>query len=286
MNSAYVSTTWGKMAAHPLSLLMILHKCHEYYDFCIELDDFCNVVRRAESGAGTLLDLRNGALSTVDKALKLLRSLRGVSPTVMRHIEDLGEIYNTVGLAPVPTVLSEMLAIQDMVRTELENRKFLYIPDSQDEFLRKKQLFGRSVYEMFPDARIELTDAGTAFAMELYTACVFHLMRVAEHGLRTLARSVKVRLTHKANFMPLDFGDWNQVITGIRGKIDAARRLTPGPRRQAKLEMYSNAADHCEYMKDIWRNTASHARKSYIESEALATMDRVKAFMQFLSVNL
>ena len=173
-----------------------------------------------------------------------------------------------------------------MVQAELKIRKFLYISTREDELFRKNRLFGNVVYKMFPDARMELRDAGTAFAMELYSACVFHLMRVAEHGLRELARRLSVRLTHKARFMPLDYGDWNQVITGIRGKITTARMLTPGPKRQAKLEMYSNAADHCEYMKDIWRNTASHARKSYTKSEALLTMDRVKAFMQFLSVGL
>jgi hypothetical protein len=173
-----------------------------------------------------------------------------------------------------------------MIGAELEARKFLYVPQDKDEYLLKNRLFGNSVYQTFPSARKELTEAGTALAMDLYTACVFYLMRVAEHGLRELALRLRVKLTHKTKLLPLDFADWNQIITGIKNKITAARTLTPGPKKQAKLEMYSSAADHCEYMKDIWRNTASHSRKSYTKLEALQAMDRVRDFMQFLSISL
>jgi hypothetical protein len=179
-----------------------------------------------------------------------------------------------------------MLSVKDMVRLELKSRKFLYLPETQNAYFQKTRLFGSGVYQSFPDARTELTSAGNAFAFELYTACVFHLMRVAEHGLRVLARRLHVRLSHTGKFLPLDHADWNTVITGIRNQIITARKLPHGPKRQRKFEMYSDAADHCEYMKDIWRNTASHSRKSYTKLEALQAMDRVRDFMQFLSQSL
>jgi hypothetical protein len=173
-----------------------------------------------------------------------------------------------------------------MVQTELEARIFLYIPESRDEYLQKNQLFGKTVYQTFPHARAELTYAGNAFAFELYTACVFHLMRVAEHGLRALARRLSVKVTSKNQLIPLEYADWNQVITGIKNKITGARVLPNNAKKQAQLEKYSDAADHCEYMKDIWRNTTSHARRPYAKTEAMLAMDRVKHFMQFLSVSL
>jgi hypothetical protein len=48
---------------------------------------------------------------------------------------------------------------------------------------------------------------------------------------------------------------------------------------------YSDAADHCEFMKDIWRNNVSHTRKAYSDPEAVAVLQRVREFMEFLAVN-
>ena len=182
--------------------------------------------------------------------------------------------------------MGHLETIRQMVESELKARKFLYLPESQDRYFEKDQLFGEDVYQAFPDAREDLTAAGTAFAMELYTASVVYLMRVAEYGLRKLARRMKIKIIDKATLIPLEYADWGKVVTAIQNEIVSVRKLPHGPKRQRRLEIYSDAADHCDYMKDIWRNTTAHARKSYIESEALATMDRVQAFMQFLSANL
>jgi hypothetical protein len=108
-------------------------------------------------------------------------------------------------------------------------------------------------------------------------------MRAAERGLRMLARRLHVTLTHSGKAVPIEFADWNKIITGIKNKIADAHKLAPGPKRQAKLETYSSAADHCEYMKEIWRNNVSHTRKPYTEDEAIDALKKVRNFMQFLS---
>jgi len=275
------------MAIHLVSLLMILHKCQQYHEFSDELAQLRNDIARLKKSE-ELSETEYGMVSHLaGKAHEMLAGLKGVSPSVLELIRDLGQHYSEVaGGISETQILGDLETIRGMVRSELAIRKFLYIPKSHDDYLRKERLFGNDVYRTFPDARADLKSAGTAFAMELYSSCVFQLMRVAEHGLRELAWRLHVRLSSKGQFLPLDHADWNLVITGIRNEITRVRALPHGPKRQRQLEMYSDAADHCEYMKDIWRNTASHARKSYIKSEALATMDRVKAFMQFLSVSL
>jgi hypothetical protein len=107
-------------------------------------------------------------------------------------------------------------------------------------------------------------------------------MRTAEHGLRALARKLKVTITHGNKECPIEYGEWGKIITAIKNKIADARKLSTGPKRQAKLESYSNAADHCEYMKDIWRNSTCHARTPYKFSEAISVFERVRDFMQYL----
>ena len=95
-------------------------------------------------------------------------------------------------------------------------------------------------------------------------------MRAAEHGLRMLARKLKVKLTHKGKTQPVEYADWEKVIAAIKDKITAARALPHGPKRQERLENLSDAADHCVFMKDIWRNNISHTRKPYTSAEAIA----------------
>jgi hypothetical protein len=229
----------------------------------------------------------------IEGAWKLLASLGiedsgGFSQDVKQTLDEVMSLRGGVW-AGLFVVRADMLArdysrIREGIFRELKNHKFLYLPGHGPKYFAQDRLFGDAVYEKFPSARHEVTEAGNALAFSLYSACVFHLMRVAEHGLRKLARRLDVRLTDKTSFLPLEYADWHKIITGIRGKIEAERKVSSGPRRQEKLEMYSNAADHCEYMKDIWRNTASHARKSYIESSDIRkTNDRSRS-LQFDSL--
>lgn len=183
-------------------------------------------------------------------------------------------------------LLKDLEAVMMEIVIVLSKRKFAYIPPPNDQYFEKEKLFGAEVYEKFEDARQDLKDAGNCLAASLPTASVFHLMRVAEHGLRKLARKLRVRLTHTGKPCPVEFGDWEKIITAIRNKITEARKLPAGPKRQAKLEAYSNAADHCEYMRDIWRNNMAHTRKPYLDAEALGVLERVRDFMIFLGMHL
>jgi hypothetical protein len=169
-------------------------------------------------------------------------------------------------------MLAELILLNQTIIQELAKRKLAYIAQPYDIYFEQEKLFGDSVFEIFPESRQDLKDAGNCLAASLPTASVFYLMRVSEHGLRTLAKKMKVKLTHSGKPCPLEFGDWDKVITAIRNKITEARKLPAGPKRQAKLEAYSSAADHCEYMKDIWRNNMAHTRKPYNSSEAVGVL--------------
>jgi len=176
----------------------------------------------------------------------------------------------------------ELEGLKETMVMELSKQKFAYIPTSATKYFEQEKLFGDSVYEKFETARQDIKDAGNSLAASLPTASVFHSMRVAEHGLRALAKKMRVTISHRGKACPLEFGDWNTVITGIKNKISEVRKLSAGPKRREKLEAYSNAADHCEYMKDIWRNNLSHAGKPYTDPEAIGVLERVRDFMVFL----
>lgn len=177
----------------------------------------------------------------------------------------------------------ELQGLEGQMIQALGKRKFAYIPPPNDKYFERDELFGKEVFEAFGKAQADIKDAGNSFAASLYTACVFHLMRASEHGLRALARKLKVKISHKHQLIPLEYGEWDKIITAITAKIGAARNSANTPKRAHLLEIYSDANQHCLFMKDIWRNTASHARKAYTHNEALAAMERVRDFFQFLA---
>ena len=177
----------------------------------------------------------------------------------------------------------ELQSIKMEVILALSKRKFAYIPPPNAPYFEQEKLFGEDVYSKFEKARLDIKDVGNCFAAGLPTACVFHLMRVAEFGLRSIASKVGISLKDKGKLQPVEFATWDKVIQGINAKIATARTLAHGTQKSKKLQFYSDAAEQCMYIRDLWRNEVSHARKRYNESEALGVMGRIRDFMQLLA---
>lgn len=180
----------------------------------------------------------------------------------------------------------EAKTIRDTIDNELSDRRFVYISKAKAAILDAGADTWKPVWDWCPEAESDIKEAVEAYVLGLNTACVFQAMRVSERGLRGLAKALHVRIVDKKKQCPLEYGTWEKVIQAIGNKINTVRNQPQGPKRQEKLTFYSDAADHCTYMKDIWRNEISHARRSYNDAEALGALNRVKDFMYFLVRNV
>jgi hypothetical protein len=169
------------------------------------------------------------------------------------------------------------------IEGELCQRRFAFVSTAKATMQDSISVDWADIWAKFPSSKDDTERATDCYALEQHTASVFHLMRVAEFGLRALAKKLHVKITHKGKACPIEYGDWEKVITEIKNKIALARTLPAGLKKQTKLEFYSDGADHCMFMKDIWRNNVAHTRKVYNDSEALAVLTRVKGFMAFLA---
>jgi hypothetical protein len=157
----------------------------------------------------------------------------------------------------------------------------MFMPTEEASYWNNPRIFGEMFVLSFPEkASFEMLEVGKCFAAARGTACVFHCMRVAEYGLRNLARKLRITLSDRGKPHPIEFGDWNKVIGAIRSKITRIRQDTVGPRKEKALQFYSSAADHCEYLKDIWRNELMHTRRFYSKAEALGVINRVRDFVE------
>jgi hypothetical protein len=174
----------------------------------------------------------------------------------------------------------------EAVESELKLRRFAFVPVQRVTKLDNIDKDWAGVQATFPTAKDDIRDAVECYALDKHTACIFHLMRVSEHGLRRLARRLRVTLTDKGKKQPLEYADWDKILIAIKNKISDARKLPRGPTKEARLQSWSEAADHCEYMKDNWRNAVSHTRKPYTPTDAMQASERVHAFMSFLAKSL
>jgi hypothetical protein len=184
------------------------------------------------------------------------------------------------------TFAAELEHLKTAIDKDVKRYRYVQVMPDRFEYLSPMTVLGDKVYAAFPDARGDITDAGNCLALELHTAAVFHLIRVAEHGLRALAAKVGAKLKDKGKKQPVEFADWSKVLTGINNRIAAARiKLPKGPKLNALLLFYSEAADHCLYRKEL-RNEISHTRTVYNGPEASGVMERVRAFMMALEQGL
>jgi hypothetical protein len=181
-------------------------------------------------------------------------------------------------------IRARLKPILDGIQNNLNSRAFMYIPAERAKYWQNFDILGEDFILGFPRAAVfEMLEIGYCFAAGRNTACVFHSIRVAEYGLRKLAKKLHVSVSDKDKKHPLEYADWDKVITAIRNKILEIRTLPRGPRKEKKLQFYSGLADQCEYMKDIWRNEIMHSRRRYNEAEALAVITRVRDFVEPLA---
>lgn len=243
--------------------------------------------------------LSQGGLAPVEAVLdqSARQELVGQLTAFSKHCNDAGfsdcsrwadrlatVITNENRVAPLTcvSVFEKLMALAASFKDTCETQLFFCVPSAKRHYYENSDIFGPEFTKAFSaEAISEANEAGKCFALARWTACVFHLMRSAEYCLRYIAKRLKVSLTHKGSSHPVEFADWDKIITACKNEIAKARTLPPGTKRQGILELYSDAADHCLFMKDIWRNNISHTRKPYIEAEALSVFERVRDFARF-----
>lgn len=216
---------------------------------------------------GTLQETATKSLIDADKAIKSLPLSRTI-------LAKYGRLRIAAESEPNVNILEALIKefVTDLL-IELQEPIFLFVPRERRSYYEQREPpFGKIVEDNFPDANRDIAAAGRCFALDEWTASVFHCMRVLEHGLRFLAGKFNV---------PFTVDSWHRVISGIEIGIPNLRskgHLTEDDRRS--ITAYSEVASHFRYFKDAWRNNVSHAKTHYDEREAEKIFLHVRDFMQ------
>ena len=139
------------------------------------------------------------------------------------------------------------------------------------------------LYAAFPSIKPEVFSAIDCYTLGHNTASVFHSMRVAEHGLRAIAKERKVRLPKNKQ---IEWATWQDIIKAINSEIAVIGGKKAGAAKDAALEFYSGARADLNGFKDEYRNLVMHVRATYDEHQALRALTKVHAFMERLAAKI
>lgn len=180
--------------------------------------------------------------------------------------------------------------LRDAIKDDLAGCVFLsvdqkkveefFVMSQEEGFLIPKvpaQIVGELVMEKFPSIDYDLRQAVRCYTLDANTACVLHLMRVLEVGLKVLAGQFKV-----------DAVNWQNIINLVEKEIrsigsDPIRRAADWPDQQA---YYSAIATHFMFLKGAWRNHVVHGTDKYAEDQAREILRNVTGFMKKLAERL
>lgn len=177
---------------------------------------------------------------------------------------------------------NQLNVLQEAIDDDVKKVDLYHYPPEKSEAIRSVYSTWNATLGAFPSVGEEIIDAMDCYAVGHNTACVFHLMRIAEHGLRALSRSLAVEFPKTGT--PIEWAQWQDLIDQIRSKgKQEAERLPKGTARDAARDFYSGAVHHFEGFKEKYRNAVMHVRRRYDELDALRAINQVRDFMNGLS---
>jgi hypothetical protein len=156
---------------------------------------------------------------------------------------------------------------------ELENEVLLHVNRENAKLFCRADPFGPTVSKHFTSCVGDIWVAGNCFAMELYDASVFHLMRALERVLAALAAKFNVAFDHR---------NWHNIIEELEShirKIDSSC----GVDWKDQQKKYSQAASQFMFFKDAWRNHVTHGRDTFDGTRAKIIYDSTGHFMTYLA---
>ena len=169
--------------------------------------------------------------------------------------------------------------IQRTLNRELTGVTLLYLNKTEREwFAPQTPLFGLEFAIKFPtEGAFELDEAAKCLALGRPTACVFHLMRLMEIGIKSMRLSLQIPDPVK----PTD-RNWGAMLSKIWNGIEA-KWPSAAARNCSDGAIFEDLHASLDAVKHPWRNATMHVEKKYTDDEAQHIFLAVKGFMNKLA---
>jgi hypothetical protein len=167
-------------------------------------------------------------------------------------------------------------ALGDITRRftdELDSTLLFHITSDNQNFLEgARKEMGDDVVNRFPEILFDTEEAGKCLAMGRATACVFHLMRIMEAGLRAVAKALNIDVLANRT--------WDAVLKKIKATNEQQHP------RDEWTNFYTEIVAKGYAVKDAWRNPTMHIEEKYTTEEALDIFRAVRGFLKHISTRL
>ncbi len=190
------------------------------------------------------------------------------------------------------SALERLDQLEDSFRESALDRFVCVLRDDSGDYIEKStgqqfvgRAFGDPLDSAFPLSTAEIREARLCYVLDRPTACVFHLMRAVEYGLRELAACSGVTNPKVA----LEFQCWHTIIEQVESNYRTATKQWPkGAEKSAALAFFGATVSALYGFKDDVRNILMHARHGslYDEDRARSVMSQVEPFMERLASKL
>jgi hypothetical protein len=177
-------------------------------------------------------------------------------------------------------IAAELGILKKRVDDELKGRQFLALEPSKTRYYGQRHQFGERVSDNFHSANRDIEEAGNCFALDRYTACVFHLMRVMEVALRVTADTL-----NDPSINPKTNPSWDSILKKFRQQLEKPSSLRADEWKTDEV-FFSGVAATLMAVKDAWRNPTMHVDSNYDEERALDILNAVGAFMRHVAEKL
>jgi hypothetical protein len=179
-------------------------------------------------------------------------------------------------------LVSQLNTLFEAVEDDIKFERFFHYRQERVRPYMNRSVEWAQTASAFPSAADEVAEGLDCYALEHNTACVFHMMRVAELGMRTLARERQVTFPRH----PLEWADWENIIDQIeKNARDATVGMPRGPERDAARAFYTAAVAQLRAFKET-RNRIMHVRGSFDELDAQRAINQIRDFMNGLSAKI
>jgi hypothetical protein len=170
------------------------------------------------------------------------------------------------------------------IQFELSRHMFLLVPLDKAKRMSHAEgttgggQMGADVLARFPDLMFDIHHAVWCLGLDLHTACVFHLSRVVEGGLREVVTTLGLTVKDR----PM----WNDYLVAIENHVRPPGGKKTTLTREEEI-FYSGVTAHIRAIARAWRHEVVHEVATFHEeSDATKIFNNIEALMQALAKGL
>lgn len=251
---------------------MLKQYAHEYHLLTKTLSDFHYISGQLRSEGNSSPIVSNSETSRViSSVLGKIRS----SAEELKLDAVIGQIDRINGLLSKGLEREEfermILELISRLEDQLSSQWFIHIPLNRLHYYQDSNLFGEEVTNNFPLSIDDIEESGKCLALGQGTACVMHLMRVMEVGIKYVASKLGLE------YLP----SWESYLDHINKKIAEKRNLKT-PEWIVLEPIYKEIVGDLISVKNAWRNPTMHIGRKYSANEAEEIFKTVRTFMSRL----